>query len=328
MRRRSEELATGEWAALALVAEAPTHGFAVARAMAPGGEVGRVWAMRRPLVYRTLDVLVGLELIREAGTEPSTTGPRRTLLEVTPAGRERLERWLSTPVEHVRDARSDLMLKLLFLDRAGSRPGAPARRPARPLRRARRRARDRGVRSRGLRAHARALAAGEHPRRGPLRRALPRGPDRASRSRRRFEPVSSTSWSTAASRPDARTDSRSMLTVDEAAPVDRQRAGLLGARRFEQLDRVAARDLGLAVERGDEARRRRNRVLRRVLLEAHGVVAAEVVGPVRGGGGLAADHDLAGLLRGLRERGLACRRRCGGRGSGAAASGKDEHAHE
>jgi len=121
-RRRSEQLATGESAVLAIVGEQPTHGFAVARAMAPGGDVGRVWAMRRPLVYRTLDVLVERELIREAGTETSDAGPRRTKLEITPAGREQLARWLVTPVEHVRDARADLMLKLLFLDRAGADP--------------------------------------------------------------------------------------------------------------------------------------------------------------------------------------------------------------
>ena len=83
----------------------------------------------------------GLELIREAGTEPSDTGPRRTLLEVTPPGATRLERWLASPVEHVRDARSDLMLKLLFLDRAGPRPGAAARGSAGALRGARRRTR-------------------------------------------------------------------------------------------------------------------------------------------------------------------------------------------
>ena len=75
MRRRTEELTTGEWAVLALVEEAPTHGFAVAKLLAPGGEVGRVWAMRRPLVYRTLDVLEGRELTHAAGTEPSTAGP-------------------------------------------------------------------------------------------------------------------------------------------------------------------------------------------------------------------------------------------------------------
>ncbi|MDA0185315.1 PadR family transcriptional regulator [Solirubrobacter phytolaccae] len=118
MRRRPEQLATGEWAVLALVAEAPTHGFAVARALVSGGEVGRVWAMRRPLVYRTLDVLTERELVRAAGTEPSETGPPRTVLEVTEAGRERVDAWRLEPVQHVRDARADLMLKLLFLDRA------------------------------------------------------------------------------------------------------------------------------------------------------------------------------------------------------------------
>jgi DNA-binding PadR family transcriptional regulator len=122
MRRRGEQLATGEWAVLALLAEAPAHGFALARALAPGGEVGQVWTLRRPLVYRTLDVLADRALVRAAGTEPSESGPPRTRLEITPEGRERVERWRLTPVEHVRDARSDLMLKLLFLERADRDP--------------------------------------------------------------------------------------------------------------------------------------------------------------------------------------------------------------
>jgi DNA-binding PadR family transcriptional regulator len=122
MRRRSEELSTGEWAALALVAEGPTHGFAVARALRPGGEVGRVWAMRRPLVYRTLDVLGERGLVRPAGIEESDSGPPRQLLAATAPGEERVREWLDAPVEHVRDARSELMLKLLFLDRAGRDP--------------------------------------------------------------------------------------------------------------------------------------------------------------------------------------------------------------
>jgi DNA-binding PadR family transcriptional regulator len=123
MRRRPEQLATGEWAVLALLAEGQTHGFAVARALAPGGAVGRVWSMRRPLVYRTLDVLGERELVRAAGTEPSETGPPRTVVAVTPAGGRRVQEWLTTPIEHVRDARSELLLKLLFHDRAGRDPG-------------------------------------------------------------------------------------------------------------------------------------------------------------------------------------------------------------
>ena len=124
MRRRPDQLTTGEWAVLALVEEGPIHGFAVARSMAPGGEVGRVWSMRRPLVYRTLDVLGDRELTQTAGIEASTTGPQRTLVEVTPEGREKVANWLTEPVEHVRDARSELLLKLLFLDRRGAAPDA------------------------------------------------------------------------------------------------------------------------------------------------------------------------------------------------------------
>lgn len=123
MARSPEALSAGEWAVLALLAERPGHGFALARALAPEGEIGRVWSMRRPLVYHAVDRLVELGFIEEAGTEASRTGPRRTVLQITPTGRRALRVWLATPVEHVRDARSLLLLKLLFLSRRGQDPG-------------------------------------------------------------------------------------------------------------------------------------------------------------------------------------------------------------
>ena len=102
---------------LALLAEEPTHGFAVARAMAPEGEVGKIWSVRRPLVYRAVETLTAQGLVRPAATVPSRSGPQRTVLEATPNGKRALMRWLRQPVAHVRDARSLLMLKLLFLTR-------------------------------------------------------------------------------------------------------------------------------------------------------------------------------------------------------------------
>jgi len=122
MPRARDELSTGEWAVLVMLSEGRAHGFALARAMAPGGEVGQVWAMRRPLVYRALEMLEQRDLIRPAGTVPSQTGPQRTILEVTPTGRRTVSEWLRQPVDHVRDARSLLMLKLLFLSRRGADP--------------------------------------------------------------------------------------------------------------------------------------------------------------------------------------------------------------
>jgi DNA-binding PadR family transcriptional regulator len=117
MPRARDELTAGEWAVLALLVEGPTHGFAVARAMAPEGEVGKIWSVRRPLVYRAVETLISIDLVRPAGTVPSRSGPQRTVLEATPKGKRALTRWLRQPVAHVRDGRSLLMLKLLFLTR-------------------------------------------------------------------------------------------------------------------------------------------------------------------------------------------------------------------
>jgi DNA-binding PadR family transcriptional regulator len=122
MPRARDELTAGEWAVLALLTEGPTHGFAIARAMESDGEVGRIWSVRRPLVYRAVDTLTAHELVRPAGTVASKSGPARTILEATPNGKRALTRWLRQPVAHVRDARSLLMLKLLFLSRRGADP--------------------------------------------------------------------------------------------------------------------------------------------------------------------------------------------------------------
>jgi DNA-binding PadR family transcriptional regulator len=122
MPRARDELTAGEWAVLALLAEGPSHGFALARALRPDGEVGRIWTVRRPLVYRAIEALTGLGFVRHAGTVASPTGPQRTIREATPNGKRAVTRWLKTPVAHVRDARSLLMLKLLFLARRNADP--------------------------------------------------------------------------------------------------------------------------------------------------------------------------------------------------------------
>lgn len=119
-RAAQTDLSPAEWASLALLAEQPAHGFAIARALAPEGEIGRVWSCSRPLVYRALGVLNDAGLVEARGSEPSNAGPRRTVLGATRSGRREVDRWLREPAVHVRDLRSDLMLKLLFLSRRGA----------------------------------------------------------------------------------------------------------------------------------------------------------------------------------------------------------------
>jgi len=130
-------LTPGEWAALGVVAEAPTHGFAVTALLAKDGELGRIWTVPRPLVYHALKKLAQHGLVRDADTQPSPQGPTRTIVVATAEGHRLVTEWLATPVEHVRDVRSLLLLKLALLDRRGldPRPLVDAQRELfRPLR--------------------------------------------------------------------------------------------------------------------------------------------------------------------------------------------------
>lgn len=109
-----------ELVVLGLVAEKQTHGWALARLLAPEGEVGTVWTVRRALVYRAVRQLTEQGLVREAGEAPGERGPNRTLVAVTPAGRRVLRDWLSEPVAHVRELRTEFLVKLVLLDRIGA----------------------------------------------------------------------------------------------------------------------------------------------------------------------------------------------------------------
>jgi len=114
-------LSLAEWTVLAVVSEGPTHGFAIAQLTAPGGELGRIWHIPRPVVYRSIGRLLDLGLLAPAAVE-SGRGPQRTLYSAMPRGRAVVEQWLDTPVQHIREVRSHLLLKLALLDRAGGDP--------------------------------------------------------------------------------------------------------------------------------------------------------------------------------------------------------------
>jgi DNA-binding PadR family transcriptional regulator len=106
----------GEWACLGALCHQPAHGFAVAARLSPEGDVGRVWHMKRPLTYRCLARLQERGHVAAIGQEPGVAGGNRTILSPTRSGRTSLRRWLTTPVEHLRDMRSELLLKLVLAD--------------------------------------------------------------------------------------------------------------------------------------------------------------------------------------------------------------------
>lgn len=116
-------LSVTEFAVLGVLADEPTHGFAISKQLEASSAVGRVMTVRRPLVYRALDRLVELGYAEPIDVEQGG-GPQRVIHRVTRNGRRRLNLWLDQPVEHVRDLRIEFLLKLAILERSGRSPGS------------------------------------------------------------------------------------------------------------------------------------------------------------------------------------------------------------
>jgi PadR family transcriptional regulator AphA len=116
------DLSLADWVVLAVVAEGPTHGWPIVRTLRSDGELGRVWTVPRPIVYRSLATLAERAFIEEAPAATESRGPKRTIVRVTRSGRAASKRWLGAPVEHVRDVRTEFLVKLALLDRAGRSP--------------------------------------------------------------------------------------------------------------------------------------------------------------------------------------------------------------
>ena len=115
------EMSLPEWIVLTILSQRPAHGFAVAQLTASDGELGRVWQIPKAVVYRAIGRLLDADLIVPEGTEPGL-GPQRTVYAATDEGRSADSRWLHAPVEHVRQIRSELLLKLALIDRADEDP--------------------------------------------------------------------------------------------------------------------------------------------------------------------------------------------------------------
>jgi len=107
-----------EFACLSLIVQGATHGWAIGTLLAPAGELGRIWSVSRPLTYRAIDGLVERRLVSRAEARVPT-GRDRASLKVTAAGRRAAATWLGEPVGHLRDVRTELLLKLALRARVG-----------------------------------------------------------------------------------------------------------------------------------------------------------------------------------------------------------------
>lgn len=117
------DLSLNGWAVLTvLVDDGPAHGFAISRKLSKTSDIGLVWAVSRPLVYRALDQLESAGLVQAEEVLAGDGGPNRRPFRATPTGHRAVATWRTAPVSHLRDVRAELILKLVLAERTGLDP--------------------------------------------------------------------------------------------------------------------------------------------------------------------------------------------------------------
>ena len=122
-QQRGPGLSLAEWLVLCLVNERPTHGFAIAGLVAEDGSLGRIWHVRKMVVYRAAHRLEQLGLIVASDRQPTSQGPCPGPAAGHARGPPGRRSMAAPGVADARDIRSELLLKMALLDRVAPTPG-------------------------------------------------------------------------------------------------------------------------------------------------------------------------------------------------------------
>jgi len=114
MARQDAQLARN--VVLALVVHTPGHGWAIHEQLSPTGDIGHAWTLSRQLVYRAIDTLVEDGLVKRA-TPKDGGGGDKVIISPTAAGKRMALQWLDSPVTHLRDVRTELVLKVMLREK-------------------------------------------------------------------------------------------------------------------------------------------------------------------------------------------------------------------
>lgn len=101
---------------LALVRSGIQHGYPIAQEFSSDGDVGAVLTATRPAVYRELAALESRGLL-SSREDRGARGQAKKILKITAAGNKALDAWLSEPVHHIRDIRTEFLVKYMMRDR-------------------------------------------------------------------------------------------------------------------------------------------------------------------------------------------------------------------
>jgi molybdopterin-binding protein len=119
---QTNQLSLIEATCLALIDQGATHGYDIAKRFHPDGDIGEVFTQTNPVVYRALKSLEAAQMVKST----DALGGRKQLkfaLSVTEGGGRVLRGWLNAPAVHIRDLRTEFLVKLHLRELAGMKQG-------------------------------------------------------------------------------------------------------------------------------------------------------------------------------------------------------------
>ncbi len=115
---QNNQLSLVEATCLALISQGSTHGYDIAKRFHPNGDIGEVFTQTNPVVYRALKSLEAAQLVKST----DALGVRKQLkfaLSMTGEGERVLRSWLNAPATHIRDLRTEFLVKLHLRELVG-----------------------------------------------------------------------------------------------------------------------------------------------------------------------------------------------------------------
>lgn len=119
MSPRQQAPLSTEYILLGLVARGPAHGYDLHKQLATLDGLSAIWHVKQSQLYALLDKLEGMGYLRSIST-PGLAYALRKQYHLTENGRQAIDAWTVSPVQHAREMRQGFLARLYFARLAGA----------------------------------------------------------------------------------------------------------------------------------------------------------------------------------------------------------------
>jgi len=118
MSPRQQAPLSTEYILLGLIAQDPVHGYDLHKQLATLDGLSSIWHVKQSQMYALLDKLEAVGYLQSASTA-GTAHALRKQYRLTESGREVLDAWMVSPVQHAREMRQGFLARLYFARLSG-----------------------------------------------------------------------------------------------------------------------------------------------------------------------------------------------------------------